>query len=71
MATWLRTPQPLLVGCNAVHPYSSAGLERSDETAVKTAADDIAADFSELTGEHIRATLQFAAVRERRLSKTA
>lgn len=31
-------------------------------------ADEIVADFPELTSEHVRATLEFAALRERRLA---
>jgi len=30
--------------------------------------DDIVADFPELTTEHVRAALEFAALRERRLA---
>ena len=34
-------------------------------------ADEIVADFPELSREHIRAALEFAALRERRLAATA
>lgn len=34
-------------------------------------SDEITADFPELTAEHVRAALEFAAMRERRLAASA
>jgi len=58
----VRSGKPCFVGTRiAVHDvleYLASGMT----------ADDIVADFPELTTEHVRGALEFAALRERRLA---
>lgn len=42
-----------------------------DYLAAGMAVDEIVDDFPELTEKHVRAAIQFAAMRERRLATTA
>lgn len=58
----VRSGKPCFVGTRItvydVLEYLASGL----------AADEIVADFPELTVDHVRAALEFAALRERRLA---
>ena len=59
---WVRSGKPCFVGTRIavydVLEYLAAGMT----------AEEIIADFPELTVEHVRAALEFAALRERRLA---
>ena len=53
---------------------SSARVSRSDVLeylALEMTTDEIVADFPELTTDHVRAALAFAAMREHRLATSA
>jgi uncharacterized protein (DUF433 family) len=58
----VRSDKPCFVGTRItvydVLDYLASGMS----------ADEIVADFPELTHEHVRASLEFAALRERRLA---
>lgn len=58
----VRSGKPCFVGTRVavydVLEYLASGMT----------ADEIVADFPELTSEHVRAALEFAALRERRLA---
>ena len=61
----VRSGKPCFVGTRItvydVLEYLASGMS----------SEEIVADFPELTGDHVRAALEFAAVRERRLASPA